>query len=241
MTPREDYLAAVRANVPAWSFRRAGLLREIRDGIDDATIGYLDEGLDSVAAQRSAVAEFGPAHQVAASIRTELAVDAGRIAALVAGVGSGAQVFIAEMIWSTGTSDDWFARPGWYGALAQVVDVAGIVVLVAGVGMAIALGRSPRLLGFARRFDRVRAARAAAIAVMISVVLQSAAGIALMVFGPGATALFTMAPLEMVHSPTLPIIEVVLAAQCLRLASGRGARKQNGPHHTAERLPFTPT
>lgn len=238
MTLCDRYVAAVRADVPAWSFRRAGMLREIRDGLDDAAAAHVDGGLTRSDAERAAVVEFGPADQVAASIRAELAIDTGRIAALAAGVFSGAQMVIAQIVWSgNGSATD--SVPTWYGVLARTVDVMALVALVAGVAVAGLLGRSPRILAFARGFDRVAVARKAAIAVLVAVALQAVAGFTLTVFGPGFDALVSSSPLENLHSPGLPIIETILAVQCLRLASGRGRTTgQDRAHDTAERLPL---
>lgn len=216
------------------------MLREIRDGLDDATAAYLDDGLSRADAERAAVAEFGSPVQVAASIRAELTVAAGRVAALVFSVVSGGQMVVAEMIWSSDEPAAGLPQgAAWIETLSWVVDVAAFAALVVGLAMAALLGSSPRMFRLVRRIDRVEAARRAAIAIVAVVVLQIAAGIVLGLYWLGADALLFPSPLEMLYSPTLPIVEILLAAKCLQLSSRRGwPLRQDGADDSAERLPL---
>jgi hypothetical protein len=83
---------------------RRSMLREVHDGLTDAAEAHLAGGLDPVAAQAQAVAEFGTVDELAAHYQAELTVRRGRATALFVAVVFPSMMLGWELMWRAGVS-----------------------------------------------------------------------------------------------------------------------------------------
>ncbi len=142
----DDYVAALDRRLRGPGPVKGDLLAEARDSLHDAAAGHRDRGLDEEAAQRRAVAEFGPVTTIAREYQGVLGLAHGvrtlRSVMLV--------IPLAYVMWELnrkfwiGAWDDFDAPPpDWYLAIARLNDtsawfVAGVAVLALLVGRRLA-------------------------------------------------------------------------------------------------------
>lgn len=139
----DEYVTALDRRLRGPDQVKDDLLAEARDSLDDAACAHRDRGLDEEAAQRRAVAEFGPVGVVARDYQGLL------------GLRHGARTLRAVMLvlplvhvmwelnrrfWMGAWQDFAVPPPSWYLAVARFNDTASWVV--AGVAVvALLLGR----------------------------------------------------------------------------------------------------
>ena len=139
--PRPAYLASLDAALVGPGRTRRSLVREAADHLDDATAALVRAGHDEGSAACRAVADFGTVPEVAASFQTTLAVAASRRTAWLLLLVLGYQPFL----WDSGLNLAAGARSnhadGWLvGALDDVIEVGGAVVLLGAVVALVATG-----------------------------------------------------------------------------------------------------
>jgi hypothetical protein len=143
----DETVAALAAELPVLSFRRRGLLREVRDGLEDAADAYRRAGLEPEEAECRAVADFGDPALVAADYDSLRAARSGMLAALVLGPG-----YVAVLAaWLLGKAlHPALMQLGPPNPLAQVYDWLGVAAVVTALLGALGLrararsGGSPR-------------------------------------------------------------------------------------------------
>jgi hypothetical protein len=149
---------------------RLSMIREVRDGLEDAAEAYSRRGLDRGAAARRAVREFGPVAEVAPQFQDELAAGQGRRTALLLAMALPALTLGWDLLWQSGFG--WRTTPApavpAVKALAGVQDMASATV--AAVALALVVLASRRTLA-----PRPVAAAAAAVALLAVVVIGGAA------------------------------------------------------------------
>ncbi|WP_326562525.1 permease prefix domain 1-containing protein [Micromonospora sp. NBC_01796] len=96
--PIDHYLRLLDERLRGPASRKRDLLTEARDSLWDATEAYRDSGLEAVAAQRRAVAEFGTPDQLAPAYQAELTAGQGRRLALVVALVPVAML-TADLMW----------------------------------------------------------------------------------------------------------------------------------------------
>jgi hypothetical protein len=96
--PIDHYLRLLGRRLRGSPRLKRDLLTEARDGLRDATQAYQERGLDLIAAQHRAVAEFGAPDQLAPAYQAELTAGQGRrLALLLALVPAG--MLTADLMW----------------------------------------------------------------------------------------------------------------------------------------------
>lgn len=122
--PVDAYVRALARALRGPGRARAGLLREVRDGLDDATGGLVADGRPAGEARRLAVEEFGPVDQIAPELQRELSVLQARRTATWAAL-------VLPALWLVWDAT-WRAVPDLGGAsptvmiMARATDVLGI-------------------------------------------------------------------------------------------------------------------
>ena len=81
-TPVESYLTELNRALQGPRRRRADLMAEARDSLEDATEAFEADGLDRYQAEQQAVADFGELDEVVPGYRAELGIAQGRRTAL---------------------------------------------------------------------------------------------------------------------------------------------------------------
>lgn len=158
MSAIETYIADLDRRLSGSAGVKADLLTEARDGLHDAAEAYRGGGIDEPAAERRAVADFGPVTVIASAYQEELALrgDIGTLWKLIVGVPVFQLTWELARIWSYG---DWGRMgkqpPEWY---LFVIDLFGILVVASPVIGGAAL-LSTRWLG--RRLDCEKLAKVA--------------------------------------------------------------------------------
>ncbi len=142
---------------------RRSILREVHEGLADATEAHREAGMAPREAAQRAVREFGPVADVAPLYQDELAADQGRRTALLLAIGLPALMLGWDLLWRGGI--DWGPdRP----ALAVVKTLASVqdatTMVVAGTALVLVA------LTFRRTRCPRRVAAAAAIAALVAVV-----------------------------------------------------------------------
>lgn len=89
---------------------RRNILREVHDGLTDAAEAHAAGGLDPVAAEEQAVAEFGTVDELAHLYQAELTVRRGRATALFVIVAFPGMVLGWDLVWRAGVG--WSSQPG---------------------------------------------------------------------------------------------------------------------------------
>jgi hypothetical protein len=144
--PVERLLAEVAARLHGPRARRADLLAELRDGLQDATEAAVASGAEPQAARARAGAEFGDSRLLAAELQEELAVHAARRTAQLIGVLAPA----LELSWSflyprlaapvAARHPEVGQHPWWH----QLEGLGALTLAAAALGCLALLG-SPRL------------------------------------------------------------------------------------------------
>lgn len=213
----EAYLADLRRELGGPLLLRAGMLREVRDGLNDAAQAYRAAGLSPHEAERAAVDEFGPADLVGGELRAELAASTGRYLGIVTFIGGTVLFALAQLSWQGAAAEQGWPEPTpAYAALADIVDIGAIVfVLVSGLGV-LALGIGSRFL------PERRVVRLLAYVLLGALVFQVVAGGVLSAFAPVQVGSETV--LDMVMRAVYALVIAWFAAlgrRCLWLTSPR--------------------
>lgn len=198
------YVRQVEKGVPGPRGTRRELLRELADGLRDAAGAYQAAGLPVRDAERRAVADAGPASDVAAAYRLELtAAQGGRTAALFA-LSMPAMTLAWTLLWRLWPSATALATPAepsslrLISMLSQIMDAFGILGGMSGLaGLAL-------VTWTARRGRPVRPVIAALVVVCgITVASIMASSVAINLLTPARV-------LDMVAAPTaLAVVSLV--------------------------------
>ncbi|MFI9453022.1 permease prefix domain 1-containing protein [Amycolatopsis sp. NPDC052450] len=139
MTVIESYLGELRSRLDGPASAKRDLLREARDGLNDAADAYRDGGWSEHDAQRRAVADFGPVHLIARDYQAELGMHSGTrtLWKLILGVPLMQLAWELARKWTFGEWSQLAPAPGWYKYIAQfthgsvfIVPVLGVIALV---------------------------------------------------------------------------------------------------------------
>ncbi|WP_414942978.1 permease prefix domain 1-containing protein [Amycolatopsis sp. cmx-11-32] len=211
MTVIEAYLGDLRARLDGPASAKRDLLREARDGLNDAADAYREGGWSEHEAQRRAVDDFGPAHLIARDYQAELGMHSGTrtLWKLILGVPMMQLAWEFARKWTFGDWSQLEATPAWYKYIAQFTHGSVFIVPVLGVFALLCM----RWLS--RRMDGVKLVRT------IGVLIGEAVGlnllsVALLVIATGlidASRLFLSVPCGI-----LMVIWVVLSVRLALLA-----------------------
>jgi len=211
MTVIEAYLGELRTRLDGPVTAKRDLLREARDGLNDAADAYRDGGWSEDDAQRRAVEDFGPVHLIARDYQAELGMHSGTrtLWKLILGVPMMQLAWELARKWTFGEWSQLAPTPGWYRYIAQfthgsvfIVPVLGVIALVC-------------MRWLSRRMDGVKLVKS------ISVLIGEAVGlnllsVALLVIATGlidASRLFLSVPCGI-----MMILWVVLSVRLALLA-----------------------
>jgi hypothetical protein len=184
--PVAEHVAALDRALRGPAKARRSLVREVREGLEDAVTAYRAGGADARRAARLAVRDFGPVPEVAPLYQDELVLGQGRRTALLLVTGVPALVLGWGLLWSSGLAVGAPGPPA-VKALAAVQDVTGgIVAVLAAVLVVLTSRRS--------RSPRWAALAAAATAGTTIVVCGGAAVAMAILNGPVAWARITTQP-----------------------------------------------
>ncbi|WP_181774258.1 permease prefix domain 1-containing protein [Amycolatopsis pittospori] len=192
MTVIEAYLGDLRARLDGPASAKRDLLREARDGLNDAADAYREGGWSEHEAQRRAVDDFGPVHLIAQGYQAELGMHSGTrtLWKLVLGVPLMQLAWEFARKWTFGDWSQLAPAPGWYKYVAQFTHGSVFIVPVLGLFALVCM----RWLS--RRMDGVRLVRTVGVLIGEAVGLNLLS-VALLVFATGfldASRLFLSVP-----------------------------------------------
>ncbi|WP_214406516.1 permease prefix domain 1-containing protein [Pseudonocardia lacus] len=156
---------------------RREIVREVRDGLADATDAYRRAGLDTAQAARLAVRDFGPVAEVADLYQDELAAGQGRRTALQLAVLLPALMALWSLLWSSGL----MGADGPTGLTAMVLDL--VVLQNVATALAAATALALVALTFRRTASPRRVAAAAAVTSQAAVVVCGGSAVVMNVAG----------------------------------------------------------
>jgi hypothetical protein len=168
----EAYVARLGQALVGPRRTKAELLREVRDGLTDATEAYQRGGLSELEAQAKAVADFGPVAELAPEYQHELAAAQGRRTALLTGLILAPQ----HLVWAV-VGHDASRDPAWHPGPGYVLLSSG-VELLGGISLGLAL---VLLLGLTR-YGRL--ARPTGLFALALAPLVGSLGVVLTLLGP---------------------------------------------------------
>jgi hypothetical protein len=102
MNALDAHVDALAATLRGPATVRRDMLREVRDGLHDATSCYVDAGMPADAAAELAVRDFGTVDELAAEYQRELTARQGRASALLVMLGFPATALGWELMWRSG-------------------------------------------------------------------------------------------------------------------------------------------
>lgn len=142
----DDYVAELRSALSGPSGPKRDMVVEARDSLLDCADAYEAEGLPRAEAERLAVEEFGPVHEVAPGYQEELAACAGRRLGLLLFTSVPVTVLIWALVWHLhpGDASLWADRPGWYMTVSRLLDTVQLGAAVYAGLAVLALGRGAR-------------------------------------------------------------------------------------------------
>ncbi|MEO3807526.1 permease prefix domain 1-containing protein [Sphaerisporangium sp. B11E5] len=140
----DDYVTTLARTLRGPGRLRRDMVAEARDGLEDAAAAYRDEGADPAAAERMAVAEFGPVAEIAPGYQDELAACEGRRTA--------AALFLVVPVVTVSWSLVWQiypelppptyeGKPSWFMPLARFLDFFQLTMGLLGATALLLLGR----------------------------------------------------------------------------------------------------
>jgi hypothetical protein len=113
---------------------RRDLVREVREGLEDAAEAYRGAGVDQRRAGELAVHDFGPTAAIAEQLQGELAAAQARHTALLLAFSFPALLIGWDVAWSGGV--EWgHAAPAVIRTLAAVQDLASTAIALGAVGL----------------------------------------------------------------------------------------------------------
>jgi hypothetical protein len=175
LDPVEAHVAELERSLRGPQRDRRSLVREARDGLEDAVDAYRRGGMDAESAGRRAVRDFGPVADVAPLYQEELAAAQGRRTALLLAVALPALVLGWDFVWVSGLAPGPPVPPA-VKVLAAVQDATSITIAVAAlvlVALTFRRTRSPRWV-----------AAAAAAAALTTAAVCGGATVAMSVLNP---------------------------------------------------------
>jgi hypothetical protein len=216
--PVDAHLAELERSLRGPAGPRRGMLRELRDGLDDAAAAYRDAGLDPARAARLAVRDFGPVAGVAEQLQAELAAEQGRRTALLLAVAFPALLIGWDLVWRGGTG--WgHEAPPVVRALAAFQDVASAVIAATALALL--------LVGLRRSAVPRRVALATGLAALGAVLLAGGAAVAMNIANPDdALALLVTRPAF--GAAYLASVLVIAAVSAVAVRTLRTARWNPG-------------
>ncbi|PRX45389.1 hypothetical protein B0I33_10952 [Prauserella shujinwangii] len=131
---------------------RREMVREVRDGLGDATEAYQATGLSPAEAERRAVADFGDPQQVAGELQAELTARYGRRTAALMAVAFPGLVLLWDLLWALDPTPDGRALEPHAALLARAVDLlslaaaGGSLVVAATLWLGARRGSRPELV-----------------------------------------------------------------------------------------------
>jgi cation transport ATPase len=205
--PIQRYVADVGAALGGARRLRIDMLTEMRDGLEDAAYGYQEAGLPAHAAREQAVAEFGPAPQIAAELQEVIAARHGRRLAWSVLWVLGVECALSQLLGMVGHWDSVWGDDGpsqlflW---LAKATSAFTVLTLGAATLTAIGLRR--------RRLSQ-QTLQSASVFFAIAISLTLVAEVGLTLATPGSTLLAALVP-------AAPLLWVLVSAQrCWRAAN----------------------
>jgi hypothetical protein len=216
--PVSAHLAALGRSLHGPSALRGSMLREARDGLDDAAAAYRDAGVEPGRAAALAVRDFGPVAGVAPLLQAELAAAQGKRTALLLAVAFPALMLGWDQVWSGGSEWGDAAIPA-VRVLAVAQDVSSVAIAVVAVGLLV--------LGLRRTADPRRMAGGTGLAALAAVLLSGGTAVAMNVADPDdAWAQFTGRPTFTAAYLVSVVVLVVVGASAVRTV--RAARRREG-------------
>jgi hypothetical protein len=216
--PVSAHVAALARALRGPSAPRRSILREARDGLDDAAAAYRAAGLDRVRAGELAVRDFGPVAEVAPPYPDELAAGQARRTALLLAVGLPVLLLGWDLLWSSGAGWDSATTPA-VRVLARVQDVLSTAVAAVALGL---LAMSLR-----RTADPRRVARATGLTALAAALLIGGTAVAMnLVNLDDAWALLTTSPAVALAYLVSMAVLVQVGASAVRTV--RTARRRAG-------------
>jgi hypothetical protein len=168
--PVAAHVAALERALYGPSALRRSMLREARNGLDDAAAAYRDAGLDRARAAELAVRDFGPITEIAPRYQDELAAGQSRRTALLLAAAFPALLLGWDLLWSTGT--------GWGGGATPTVRALAGVQDGSSAGIAV-LALALLVLGLRRTADPRRLARATGLTALAAALLSGGTAVAM--------------------------------------------------------------
>jgi hypothetical protein len=210
--PVDAYIVGLGRALSGPRRKKADLLAEARDGLEDATEALEADGLTRWEAERQAVADFGELAEVVPGYRAELGYAQGRRTAVLLCVVMLAQPVIwHEGSWPWNQHEDGSEPVTVF--LNQLVELAGVLSIIGAALAIVACGAGIRFPAV-----RDRATRVTGIFTLLSCALVGVTAVCMGLWGPpSSTCLgnmvwvtsFVLAPLGLVSFS---------ARRCLRLA-----------------------
>lgn len=197
---------------------RRSILREVHEGLTDAAEAHAADGLDPVAAQEQAVAEFGTVGELAQLYQAELTARRGRATALYVALVFPAMVAGWDLMWRSGVSWGPLRGPAelqtvrMLSTLVDTTSLGSAAAAVALFGLTFLRAVPPRLVtALAGAIAGAGALATGGMSCWMNVVGGEAAVRVLAVPGPAIAA----------YSVSLSalVVSLVVAARTLRIAA----------------------
>ncbi|MFS8478385.1 MAG: permease prefix domain 1-containing protein [Micromonosporaceae bacterium] len=135
--PIDEYVRALDRRLVGPRRAKRDLVTEARDSLVDAAEAYQAGGLDRLAAERRAVAEFGAPDRIAPQYQRELAAGAARRLALLVTAFAVGGLLLGDRMWQ---GAPWADRTPSRGYLAAAVALDHLPYVVAAVTVLVLLG-----------------------------------------------------------------------------------------------------
>ena len=178
--PVETYLTALSRSLSGPRRRRADLMAEARDSLEDATEAFEADGLNRWEAEQQAVADFGELDEVVPGYRAELGIAQGRRTAMALCLVMLAQPIIwKEGVWSW--NRDTGSPTAYTAFLNQLVMVIGMVTIAGAVLALLASGiglRYPAVRDHATKATAVFALLSGGAVSVVSIALSTSSALA---------------------------------------------------------------
>ncbi|MFC6080576.1 permease prefix domain 1-containing protein [Sphaerisporangium aureirubrum] len=143
----DDYVTTLARTLRGPGRLRRDMVAEARDGLEDAAAAYRAEGTDPVAAERMAVAEFGPIAEVAPGYQEELAASVGRRTAAMMFLTVPVITVLWTMVWHVYPElppPTYEGKPSWFMPLARFLDFVQFAMGLLGAAALLLLSRKWR-------------------------------------------------------------------------------------------------
>lgn len=138
-----DAVAVLERSLRGPRRARADMVREVRDGLDDAVEAHLAAGLSQDEAQRRALDEFGDMRAIAAELQGELTARYGRRSAVLLALAFPALTLLWDTLWLTDAVPMRPPAPA-VALLADLIDTMSMVSAVCCVAGVLVLGVGAR-------------------------------------------------------------------------------------------------